>query len=433
MALCWNVRGLLFLLLTGPALGGTGENADVIVSSRGDGHAGSIQHVLDSLEVLPARPFVILLRNGLYMEQVFVRRSHITLVGEDRDSTRIVFPVLREDWNRTHGGSDWGAGVVNIDTGTTDVTLANLTVHNNHGALYGTHGKHQFAVRGAGTRIMILHCTISSDGGDALSLWNRESGMYYHADCFFSGWVDYVCPRGWCYVTDSRFFGYNTPSASIWHDGSADRRQKFVIANSSFDGVAGFPLGRNHLDGQFYLIGCRFSANMADRPFYRPRSSPREWQWGARHYFHDCHRDGGDFPWFRDNIHEAEGDPDPSTIDARWTFDGQWDPEGTMRPVLPFASRPKPGRDAKDIDPDSLTLSWIPGRTALAHLVYLGEGDSLPLVATLREAHFHPGPLRAGTLYTWRIDEQSDAGTTRGKTWGFSTRPLPGAKQDSTQ
>jgi len=319
------------LLLTGLSLRPqAGERADVVVAVRGGGDFRSIQEALDSVSQRIERPVVILIRNGLYGEQLFIRQSGVTLIGEDRDSTRIVAAVLREEWNLAHGGSDWGAGVVNIDTGTADITLANLTVLNNHGSLYGTHRKHQFAVRGAGTRIRIVNCSIISDGGDALSLWNREDGMYYHADCTFEGWVDYVCPRGWCYVTRSRFFGHNRPSASLWHDGSADRRQKFVITESFFDGVSGFPLGRNHLDGQIYLLNCRFSANMADRPFYRPPSSPREWQWGARHYFFNCHRDGGDYAWFRDNLHEAEGSPAPEVIDARWTFDGRWNPEADL-------------------------------------------------------------------------------------------------------
>ncbi|MBP1678434.1 MAG: pectinesterase, partial [Bacteroidetes bacterium] len=104
MAHCWNVSGLLFLLLAGPARGGTGENADVVVCSRGSGHTRSIQRALDSLEALPPGPVLVLIRNGLYVEQVFIRRSNLTIVGENRDSTRIVFPVLREEWNRTHGG-----------------------------------------------------------------------------------------------------------------------------------------------------------------------------------------------------------------------------------------------------------------------------------------------------------------------------------------
>ncbi|MGA9117039.1 MAG: pectinesterase family protein [Bacteroidota bacterium] len=318
---------VLLLLPVGGVISAPDPAHELSVDAEGRGDFRSIQEALDAPAAQGKGPLVVRIGAGLYREQVFIRRSRVTLVGEDRDRTRIVYPVLREEWNAAHGGSDRGAGVVNIDTLTRDIVLAHLTVVNNHGTLYGTHKKHQFAVRGAGTRIMILDCTIRSDGGDALSLWNRDDGMYYHADCSFEGWVDYVCPRGWCYITRSSFFGHNLPSASIWHDGSGDPRQKFVITDSFFDGVAGFPLGRNHLDGQIYLVRCRFSANMADRPFYRPPSSPRPWQWGARHYFHDCHREGGDYAWFGDNLEEAEGSPRGADITPRWTFDGRWDPE----------------------------------------------------------------------------------------------------------
>ena len=398
-----------------------GETTEIVVAVRGGGDFRSIQEALDAVPSPHEKPVVILIRNGLYHEQLFLRQGGITLVGEDRDSTRIVAAVLREEWNRAHGGSDWGSGVVNIDTGTTDITLANLTVLNNHGSLYGTHRKHAFAVRGAGTRIMILGCAIISDGGDALSLWNREDGMYYHADCYFEGWVDYVCPRGWCYITGSRFFGHNTPSASIWHDGSRDKRQKFVIADSFFDGVAGFPLGRNHLDAQIYLIRCQFSANMADRPFYRPPSSPREWQWGGRHYFYGCHREGGDFAWFRDNLQTAEPSPDPDQIDACWTFDGRWDPEATMPSVLPRAFLPRPRDGVRVAGPGSVVLSWVAGRNVERHAVYFGTQNPPPHAANVTEAKFEAGNLVPGTTYYWRVDEVSEGEVVPGPLWRFRT------------
>jgi len=295
-------------------------------------------------------------------------------------------------------------------------------VYNNHGSLYGTHRKHQFAVRGAGTRIMILSCNIVSDGGDALALWNRDDGMYYHADCYFEGWVDYVCPRGWCYVTNCRFFGHNTPSASIWHDGSRNKRQKFVITDSFFDGVANFPLGRNHLDAQFYLINCRFSANMVDRPFYRPPSSPREWQWGARHYFFNCHRDCGEYSWFRDNLHEAEGAPAPEQIDARWSFDGMWDPEAMMPSVLPYASFPRPKRDAVGLFTTNLMLSWVQGRNARAHSLYFGTTNPPPPKGDQTNTTYDPGRLEPGTTYYWRVDEVTEEGVVPGEIWRFTTK-----------
>jgi pectinesterase len=316
------------------AAGGTGAEAvdgkNLVVDSAGRGDFSSIQAALNFIRPERARPTIIFIRNGTYHEKLYITKNNLTLVGEDRDSTKIIYPELREDWARDHCGSDWGAGVVNIDTGVADIAIRNLTVYNNYGSLHGVFNKHQFAIRGAGTRIILVRCTVISDGGDAVSLWNREDGMYYHADCMFEGWVDFVCPRGWCYITRSKFFGHNVPSASIWHDGSGDRSQKFVINDSYFDGVSGFPLGRNHHDAQFYLVNCRFSKNMADRPFYRPASSPREWQWGDRHYFFNCHRDSADFEWFRDNLSSAEGSPRPEEISARWTFEGKWDPESAV-------------------------------------------------------------------------------------------------------
>ena len=153
----------------------------------------------------------------------------------------------------------------------------------------------------------------------------------------FEGWVDFVCPRGWCYITDSRFYGHNL-SASIWHDGSSHKDQKFVIRYSQFDGVPGFPLGRHHRDAQFYLLDCIFSKNMADRPIYAPLNSPNMvlWNWGVRHYFFNCHREGGDFAWFGDNLSTAEGSPTPTDVTASWTFGGKWNPEITMPHVTPF-------------------------------------------------------------------------------------------------
>jgi pectinesterase len=416
----------LLFALAGLSLGlRAGEMADIIVAVRGGGDFRSIQEALDAVPHRHGKPVVILIRNGLYREQISIRQSGITLVGENRDSTRIVAAVLREEWNQTHGGSDWGSGVVNIDTGTTDITLANLTILNNHGALYGTYRKHQFTVRGAGTRIMILGCNIISDGGDALSLWNRESGMYYHSDCYFEGWVDYVCPRGWCYITESRFFGHNRPSASIWHDGSHDKSQKFVITDSFFDGVADFPLGRNHLDAQIYLIRCRFSANMADRPFYRPPSSPREWQWGARHYFHDSHRTGGDYAWLKDNVRSAEGSPDPDKIDARWTFDGRWDPEAAMPSVLPYAILPSPRDGARLPGASDVSLSWIAGRNAESHIVYFGIENPPPRVARVAVTRFNPGVFAPDTTYYWRVDEVNEGEEVPGRVWKFRTGASP--------
>ena len=408
----------LIVLATTCALASDSTALRRIVAADGSAGFRSIQAALDDTTGAPE--LMIIVKNGLYSEQVFVRRSRVVIVGEDKDHTRIVFPVLREAWRASHNGSDWGAGVVNIDTGVTDVTLANLTIYNNYGSLYGDYNKHQFALRGAGTRITLLHCAVISDGGDAVSLWDRTDGMYYHADCDFEGWVDFVCPRGWCYITDSRFFGHNVSSASLWHDGSADQKQKFVIRDSRFDGCSGFPLGRNHLDGQVYLLRCRFSANMADRPFYRPPSSRAPWAWGDRHYFSSCHRDGGDYAWFADNLATAEGSPAESTITARWTFDGRWDPESDPRPILPYASFPRPANRARLQGTAEVTLRWTPGLDAVAHLVYFGRSDSVRLVTAQTSNSLIHTRITPGATYYWRVDEITAHDTIPGALWSFT-------------
>jgi pectinesterase len=396
------------------------ENASKIVAKDGSGDYSSIQDAINSVPADNNQNVIILIRKGEYHEKLYITKSSVTLVGEDRDSTRIVYAELRKNWNSEHNGSDWGSAVVNIDSLVTNLTLANLTIYNNYGSLYGSHD-HQFAVRGGGTRIIILNCNIIADGGDTLSLWNRQEGMYYQTDCYFEGWVDFVCPRGWCYITDSKFYGHNL-SASIWHDGSTNKDQKFIIRYSSFDGVPEFPLGRHHRDGQIYLLDCIFSRNMLDRPIYYP-SSPTSvpWKWGERHYYYNCHREGGDYVWFSNNLKSAEGAPKEKEITAKWTFAGRWDPEETMPSVLPFVFLPRPRDGSYNVQSASTILKWTAARNAVSHNIYFGKTRSPEFIRNQKENFFSASALESKTPYFWRIDEVTEMDTVRGPLWHFTT------------
>ncbi|HTY36280.1 MAG TPA: pectinesterase family protein [Bacteroidota bacterium] len=410
---------VLFLLVAAKTL--CGERAQIIVAQDGSGTCRTIQEALNSVPKDNATNVTILIRKGTYNEKIFIVQSHVILVGEDRDSTRIVYAELRENWTKAHDGKDWGSGVVNIDSTANDVILANLTIYNNYGSLHHT-SSHQFAVRGNGTRVMILSCNVIADGNDTVSLWNRDNGLYYHANCNFEGWVDYVCPRGWCYITDSRFYGHNL-NASIWHDGRADKTQKFVIRYSYFDGVPNFPLGRHHRDAQIFLLDCIFSRTMADRQIYLPVSPNAEvWKWGPRHYYFNCHREGGDYAWFADNLKEAEGSPSASQIDAKWTFGGRWDPEGTMPSVLPFVSQPVPRDGAYGIPTEQVNISWVPSRNADASIAYFSKESNPERVAIQSVRSFRLGALEPHTRYFWRIDEVVGADTIKGPLWHFTTK-----------
>ena len=304
---------------------------DIIVAKDGSGDFTSIQIALNSVQNFKEKTVIIFIKNGLYNEKIFIEKSNIALVGESKDSTIIVYAELRKNWRENHP-DDYGSGVVNIKNKVTDIIFCSLTIHNNYGLLYGDHD-HQFAIRaGEGvTRVIIDDCKIIADGGDTVALWNTEDGMYYHNNCYFEGYADYVCPRGYCFIENSKFFGRNL-TASIWHDGSHNEDHKFVILNSYFDGVKGFPLGRFHRDAQFLFLDCKFSKNMADKEiFFAPSNPPRILQWGEeRIYFYNCHRDGSDFNWHRDNLEFAKGQPEPKEIDASWTFNYKWNPKSQL-------------------------------------------------------------------------------------------------------
>lgn len=429
---------ILLIIVILNSISSAKENANIIVSQNGDGDYISIQEAIESIKPNNKDLITVLVRNGLYNEKLIIKNSNIAIVGESKDSTIIQYAELRKNWVKNND-SHFGSATVNIDSNTTDITLANLTIHNNYGSVYGDND-HQFAILGYGTKVIIINCNVIADGADTVSLWNQEDGMYYHSHCYFEGWVDYVCPRAWCYITDSKFYGHNL-TASLWHKGIGAKDQKFVLRYSYFDGVPGFPLGRHHSDAQFYLLDCIFSENMADVPIFWPVSpNAKIWKWGERHYFYNNHRIGGDYDWFKNNLEEAENSPTPETVDAKWTFAGKWDPEKDMPSVLPFVFLPKPRNASYSIDINNTILTWIPSRNAESFNVYfwkskfpqalkkgekLKDGPNAPgkpiFVINQKENYFNPGKLENDATYYWRIDELIDGKVIEGPLWHYTT------------
>lgn len=400
-----------------------GEPTRFVVDQDGNGTHRTIQAAIDAAPDGGKETTVIVVRKGLYREKLFITKNRIAIVGEDRDSTRIVYPELRRHWRAANADNDWGCAVVNIGGTATDVTLAHLTIHNNYGALTGDHD-HQFALflTERATNLALFECTVMADGGDTVSPWNSVDGRYYFNGCTFVGWVDFVCPRGWCYITDSEFYGHNL-SAALWHDGSAAEDQKFVITRSRFDGVPGFPLGRHHRDGQFYLIDCWFSRNMSDRPIHNPTYSPNSqpWIWGVRHYYHGCEREGEDFAWFADNLEQAPGSPKPDHVTAAWTFGGAWDPVTTLPSVAARAVVPTPEDHSSSVPSTGVELRWIAARDAMTHVVRLGLKGAPPVVGKSDVARFSTGSLEPNRQYFWAVDTVTPTDTVRGTVWQFRT------------
>jgi pectinesterase len=319
---------------------------DLTVAADGSGDFKTVQAAVESLARTNTERKIIFLKDGVYHEKVRVDASCVTLRGQSRKGTRIEFAQLNDDF--TKSPDSLGRAVLNLSEGANDFVLENLTVANTAGVV----GPHAFAVFGKADRTAIVDCEVLSDGADTVSLWSGERGRYYHANCNFRGAVDFVCPRGWCYVTNCHFFEVKN-TAATWHDGSKNQDQKFVLRGCQFDGTNGWVLARHHLDAQLYYLDCQFSATLADRAPRRvvyplgggePSEADKKKNaendahnlWGERNYFWNCHRVGGDFAWFTNQLPEKIS---ASDVTAAWTFAGKWNPENTNGPTIQKISR----------------------------------------------------------------------------------------------
>jgi len=296
----------------------------------------SIQQAIEGAPVNGKTPYKILVKKGLYQEKVVIDRPNIVLVGEQRDSTVIQIAELRSKMTpQQHHGQPVGPGAIVIQEGADDCIISGLTVYNNYGTTIEATTAHQFAVYGKATRTIIINSNIGSDGNDALSLWGND-GMYYHADLDLRcGGVDFLCPRGTCYVTRTKFLGDG--HAILWHDGRGDPNKKLVIVDSWFDAKVPTHLGRYHHDSQFYLVHCHLSQNILDKNISYAYTDKvlDPCPWGLRTYYWACWRDGGHSGWLADNLRTAPGAPEYHTVTALWTFDNRWDPEARIRDLWP--------------------------------------------------------------------------------------------------
>lgn len=305
----------------------------------------TIQAAIDAAPEISAKPYVIFIKNGIYNEKVIVDKPNIILVGENRDSTRLIYAELASKRVvKEYKGKPVGNGVIVLLQGADDCVISGLTVYNNYGSTVEPTTAHQMSIYGQATRTIVINCNVWADGNDALSLWAPQgNGMYYHADLDLRcPGVDFLCPRGWCYATRCNFYGDGR--ALIWHDGRGDYSKKLVITDSHFDSKRPVTLGRYHHDAQFFLLNCTMTDKIIDHPIgyaYTDQvldSCP----WGQRVYMYNIKREGGNFKWMNNNLTDAKGSPKPRDISARWTFAGAWDPEARIKAlwtVLSYSKR----------------------------------------------------------------------------------------------
>jgi len=333
--ICLRLYGIPVLLF---AITVTQAQEKIIVDIQGKGDFKTIQGAINSLADSSTRTRHIFIRNGVYREKLYIEKNNIVFQGEDRAKTIITAAIARDEWRCGHA-DDWGVATMNV--GANDITLKNLTLTNSFGfdlkeerTIYCASDTvnrqkklvkngHQMAMRTMNaTRLKAINCHFRSFGGDTVSPWEVENGLWYFKDCVMEGGVDFYCPRGWAWAENCEFIAHNG-TAAIWHDGSRHEDSKTVLLNCKFSGYDNFFLGRYHRDAQFFLINCRFAKNMRDSAIYRVPTA-NTIQWGHRVYYYNCHRDdGNDFNWYADNLPAGIRAKD---ININWVFKNRWNP-----------------------------------------------------------------------------------------------------------
>jgi pectinesterase len=312
---------------------------EITVSPDGTADFKTLQAALDSIPKNNTERKIIFLKNGTYNEHIRLENSCITLLGEDRLKTRIVWEI-NDPRNDPNGNAD-GKGVASFNlVNASDIVFDTLTLDNP--AKLGLKPITLFS-SGTGTRIVIQNAEVTGLGGDTLSLWTR--GMYYHRNIHVTGTYHFVGPRGTCYMADSLIECLGPVSNALFNEGMQDERQKFVLQRCTIISKVPFGLGSHFRDAAWYFVDCQFPDTLkpdgkifiAQSNTNNPQPVSAMFRWDPnRVYF--ANSKGPDYPWLKDNIEKSPAKK-ASEVTAAWTFFGQWDPESNVPPAVEGISR----------------------------------------------------------------------------------------------
>ena len=187
----------------------------IIVAKDGSGHYSSIQAAVDAAHAVNGKSARILVRPGVYREKVVIWRDNVTLTGEDREATMLVWNGCAKD--RYEDGTEKGTFLSStlMVTGR-NVTVENMTVCNDAGdgrdvgqavAVYAAGDRgvwrgcrliaHQDTLFCGPVRLPNVQEDIGDRAGSAEAYSRVEDGpltrsRQYFEDCLIQGDVDFI-------------------------------------------------------------------------------------------------------------------------------------------------------------------------------------------------------------------------------------------------
>lgn len=247
-----------------------------------------------------------------------------------------------------------------------------------------------------------LACLIGSGGGDHPEDWDKLKVTYHH--CWFDKLVDQRMPRimyGQVHV----FNDYYTCSGNSYCIGVGSYGSA-LIENNYFKNV-------NNPHEFMYDVYCWITTR---DNFYDNTTGKKD---NGKGGIRDVSVPGWSFPveafdnppyiYIMDN---AEDIPDLVSNGA-----GPHSQYGEIGLI------PVPGNGAAKVSTDP-TLQWMKGTirsSTTSYIVSFGTANPPPQVATVSEQSYNPGSLSEGTVYYWRVDQDTSGGIIQGKVWTFQT------------
>jgi len=375
---------------------------EIIVAKDGSGNFSTIQEALNSIPSTNAEWKTVIVKNGVYNEQVSISCSYVALVGESRSGTHIELSLPRAVWYAAHGVNT-GTGVINIAGNMHDIVIANMYVRN---TFEGSEDYTEVIRTETGsTKLWFINLDVLCLWKDTFAPWGKAGGMYYVNNCNFRGSIDAFCPRGYCYAIDSRFTETKS-SSPIWHEGVATEDQKLVIqggsVHSEYNKSVKLQNSQNY--AKFYYLDILLSDSIASLGT------------SATTNFYNVIGLAG-LTWFANTLTLANR----KLIDATWTFDGKWNPENVMPSVLPFVALPQPYNGRYSVAVGVTLLKWIPMRNAVSHKVYFGLTEQPALLGETTSDSINTETLEANKTYYWRVNTTTVDGEVQGPLWRFTT------------
>ncbi|WP_201987362.1 pectinesterase family protein [Hymenobacter rubidus] len=218
---------LLLLPLLFFVLGTQAQTGPITVAQDGSGTYKTVQEAVDAVPNQSQKPVTIFIKKGIYKEKLVVPtlKTHIKMVGEDKDNTVLTFNDHTGD---AGGHNTYTSHSVLVQAN--DFSAENLTFENNAGYTAGQ----AVALHVEGDRCTFRNCRVLGNQ-DILFLAADHTRQYFR-DCYLEGTTDFI-------------FGAST--AVFEHCTIKSKKSSFITAAST---PAQQPFG-------FVFLDCKLTAD----------------------------------------------------------------------------------------------------------------------------------------------------------------------------